>query len=194
MFDGTAFCPRCGAARTRIEAHPSTARCPGCQDELSAVDVGGVVMLECGSCDGVWVDAGVFEQICTSSESRAAIIHRAPPASTPSSQRVRYRPCVRCGKMMNRVNFGRLSGTIVDVCRGHGTFLDAGELHAIVTFIQGGGLNRMRERDLAEIKEEQRRLAVAQNASVRPRAAGDTGSAAWDGESLSEMMKALFGR
>jgi hypothetical protein len=28
--------------------------------------------------------------------------------------------------MMNRVNFGRLSGTVVDVCRGHGTYLDAG--------------------------------------------------------------------
>ena len=31
--------------------------------------------------------------------------------------------------MMNRMNFGRLSGTVVDVCSGHGTFLDAGELH-----------------------------------------------------------------
>ena len=38
--------------------------------------------------------------------------------------------------MMNRVNFGRLSGTIVDVCKGHGTFLDPGELHRIVEFIR----------------------------------------------------------
>ena len=50
----------------------------------------------------------------------------------------------RCGKMMNRVNFGRHSGTVIDVCRGHGTFLDAGELHAIVTFIRDGGLDRAR--------------------------------------------------
>jgi hypothetical protein len=64
--------------------------------------------------------------------------------------------------MMNRVNFGRLSGTIVDVCRGHGTFLDAGELHAIVTFVQGGGIDRMRARDIEDLREEQRRLREAQ--------------------------------
>ena len=36
---------------------------------------------------------------------------------------------------MNRLNFGRLSGTIVDMCNGHGTFLDRGELHQVVKFI-----------------------------------------------------------
>ena len=41
---------------------------------------------------------------------------------------------------MNRVNFARMSGVIVDACRGHGTYLDAGELHRIVKFIQSGGV------------------------------------------------------
>ena len=52
--------------------------------------------------------------------------------------------------MMNRMNFGTLSGAIIDVCRGHGTFLDAGELHQIVTFIQQGGLDRARAREKIE--------------------------------------------
>jgi hypothetical protein len=60
--------------------------------------------------------------------------------------------------MMNRVNFARLSGTIVDVCKGHGTFLDAGELQAIVAFIQGGGLERARQRQIDDLKEHERRL------------------------------------
>ena len=61
--------------------------------------------------------------------------------------------------MMNRVNFGRLSGAVIDVCRGHGTFLDAGELHQIVTFIQQGGLDRARaRRQIEELREEERRL------------------------------------
>ena len=35
---------------------------------------------------------------------------------------------------MNRVNFGKVSGAVgLDVCKGHGTFLDRGELHQIVT-------------------------------------------------------------
>ena len=59
---------------------------------------------------------------------------------------------------MNRQNFGRLSGTIVDTCSGHGTFLDRGELHQIVKFILEGGFARMRQAELERIKEEQRRL------------------------------------
>ena len=59
---------------------------------------------------------------------------------------------------MNRMNFGRLSGTIVDVCRGHGTFLDRGELHQVVDFILWGGLDRARQAEREDMGEERRRL------------------------------------
>jgi Zn-finger nucleic acid-binding protein len=142
-------------------------------------------MLECRRCDGVWIDAATFEQMCSSSESRAAVLHRAPAAAPPAAQRVKYRPCVRCGKMMNRVNFGRLSGTIVDVCRGHGTFLDAGELHAIVTFIHGGGLERARQKDVEALKEQQRRARLGIERAVDP------GSTGWDSTAVGEILKLL---
>jgi Zn-finger nucleic acid-binding protein len=126
---------------------------------MARIVIGQLALIECMSCDGVWVDAAEFERICADSEAQGAVLHRwkdaAPRSSTP---RVRYRPCLRCGKMMNRVNFGRMSGTVLDVCRGHGTFLDAGELHAIVTFIREGGLDRAREREKTELEEERRRL------------------------------------
>ena len=77
---------------------------------------------------------------------------------------------------MNRLNFGRLSGTIVDVCRGHGTFLDAGELHAVVTFIQQGGLDRMRAREIDDLKEEQRRLRDVQSDAAGRRITPTRGS------------------
>ena len=60
--------------------------------------------------------------------------------------------------MMNRLNFGRLSGAIVDVCQGHGTFLDRGELHAVMQFILDGGLDRTRQAEVGRLKEEQQRL------------------------------------
>jgi hypothetical protein len=56
------------------------------------------------------------------------------------------------------MNFGRLSGTIVDVCRGHGTFLDRGELHQVVDFILRGGLDRARQAEREDLAEERRRL------------------------------------
>ena len=65
---------------------------------------------------------------------------------------------------MNRLNFERVSGTVIDVCRGHGTFLDRGELHQIASFIQGGGLTRARQRQIDELKEEEQRLRVQQSA------------------------------
>jgi len=65
---------------------------------------------------------------------------------------------------MNRMNFGRLSGTVVDVCKGHGTFLDRGELHQVVRFILDGGFDRVRRIEREELIEEQRRLRDLQRA------------------------------
>lgn len=168
MFEGTAFCPKCGSPAARVDKDDTAARCPGCGNSLRHVLIGAISLLECGRCDGVWVDAAEFERICADQESRAAVLHRWNTApGTSSRQPVRYRPCVRCGNMMNRINFGRLSGTVVDVCRGHGTFLDPGELHAIATFIEAGGLERAREREIQDLKDEQRHLRDAEAALAR---------------------------
>jgi Zn-finger nucleic acid-binding protein len=174
IFDGAAFCPRCGARRARSdEAADDKAACPGCRSKLTRISVGATALLECGRCDGVWVDAEVFEQLCADKESQAAVLHKFPTGSAPSVDRVKYRPCVRCGKMMNRVNFGRLSGTVVDVCKGHGTYLDPGELHRIVAFIQSGGLERARSRQLEELREQEMKLRDAEARLARDRGRTD---------------------
>lgn len=159
MFDTAAYCQACGARRERAAADDAAARCPGCREDMQRVDVGGAALLECRTCDGVWVDAADFERLCAESDAQAAVLHQLRPRqAVRTGEIVRYKRCLRCGTMMNRVNFGQVSGTIVDACRGHGTFLDAGELHAIVTFIRGGGLDAVRKRRIAELKEEERRL------------------------------------
>jgi Zn-finger nucleic acid-binding protein len=128
---------------------------------MARVVIGDLALLECGSCDGVWLDAAEFERICADREAQGAVLHRWNNHSPrPPIARVQYRPCIGCGKMMNRINFGRISGTVVDVCRGHGTFLDAGELHAIVVFIRDGGLDRARQRERHELEEERQRLSM----------------------------------
>jgi Zn-finger nucleic acid-binding protein len=157
MFAEAEFCGSCGARRSR-RAEPAGAPCPGCRGSLHGVSVGDVGILECTECDGLWLDAAAFERICADREAQAAVIHGGEGRTPGIEKRVSYRPCVRCGTMMNRVNFARLSGTIVDVCKGHGTFLDAGELQAIVGFIQGGGLARARQRQIEDLKEQERRL------------------------------------
>jgi Zn-finger nucleic acid-binding protein len=54
---------------------------------------------------------------------------------------ITYVRCPRCAKPMNRMNFGRRSGVIVDACRDHGTWLDAGELERVRDFVRAHGLD-----------------------------------------------------
>ena len=144
------------------------------------VQVGDAAMLECGKCHAVWIDAATFEHVCASREAQGGVLHQWRSAVRAArAEAIRYRKCVACGKLMNRLNFGRLSGTVVDVCKGHGTFLDAGELHAIVAFIQGGGLDRARQRQIEELKEEQRRLEAKQ-AAPREHSLGGDISLSWN--------------
>ena len=172
MCDGTAFCPGCGSPAARAEGKTSPVPCPDCKLALREVQVGATSVLECGRCDGVWVDGQTFEALCADREAQAAVLHQYAGKPQPSA-RVKYRPCVRCSKMMNRVNFARISGVVVDVCKGHGTFLDPGELHAIVSFIHGGGLERARSRQLEDLREQETRALEAERRLARDRGRAD---------------------
>src|SRR5262249_51132842 len=75
---------------------------------------------------------------------------------------VRYIPCPQCGQLMNRMNFARCSGVIVDVCKGHGTWFDHDELREIVEFIRTGGLELSREKEKRELEFERAQLRMEQ--------------------------------
>jgi Zn-finger nucleic acid-binding protein len=179
LFDGAAFCPSCGTARSRSEDAQSHATpCPACRGDMHWIRIGDVDLLECASCDGTWIESAAFNRLCTQREELAAVASQGPAAAASAgpakaghyrssdvvsgfsrtADRITYRPCPQCAKLMNRQNFARLSGAIVDSCSSHGTFLDRGELHQIVRFILDGGLDRMRRAELERIKEEQRKL------------------------------------
>jgi Zn-finger nucleic acid-binding protein len=197
-FDGAAYCHKCGAARLRGAKDDAGVRCPACRSDLQRVDVGSTPLLECASCDGVWVDADVFERLCAQRESQAAVLQRlSARTGAKAAAPVTYRPCLRCGTMMNRVNFGKISGAVIDVCRGHGTFLDAGELHHIVAFIQDGGLDRARTRSIEDLKEEERRLKDLQRkATLDRRASGGSPLeviAPWDGSGVADLIDLITG-
>lgn len=192
MFEGSVYCPACGARRARTAGSDRKAPCPGCRGTMRDVQVGDTAMLECERCHAVWVDAATFEHLCANRESQAAVLHQfgATAARAETREIVRYRKCVACGTMMNRLNFGKLSGTIVDVCKGHGTLLDAGELNAIVRFIQGGGLDRARQRQIEDLKEQEQRLRMAE--ASRPSGVGGE-QLAWEASWSAADLLSLLG-
>ena len=129
---------------------------------MKLVTVGNSQLEECLECGGTWVDVDAFEKICADREEQSAVLGAAIPAPNQTitmQGKVRYIPCPKCGQLMNRINFARCSGVIVDVCKGHGTWFDQDELRAIVEFIKKGGLEKARNREKAEIEEERRALA-----------------------------------
>jgi Zn-finger nucleic acid-binding protein len=58
---------------------------------------------------------------------------------------------------MNRTNFAKRSGILIDTCRGHGTWFDADELPRIVEFVMNGGIDAANEAEMRQIKESARR-------------------------------------
>ncbi len=71
--------------------------------------------------------------------------------------------CPLCHVPMNRVNFGKRSGVIGDVCKSHGTWFDRGELTRAVEFVARGGVAQGNSSDArdAKVHEAETRKAMA---------------------------------
>jgi Zn-finger nucleic acid-binding protein/DNA-directed RNA polymerase subunit RPC12/RpoP len=168
------FCHYCGCPIQSSErlGEVTERRCPVCADDgpgmvSRALGGDGLTVYECGRCGGLWLGNEAFDLLERQARDgglswlKQAVSsgHSAPRHLQAGEQAGPwYRPCVICGKPMNRLNYGRKSGVIIDYCAKHGLWFDRGELHRIVAWIQNGGLAR---RDRAE-KVEQRAAASAE--------------------------------
>ena len=180
MFQSSKFCPHCGGPSAQWDGEDSQRQCPACFTSMLKGNLRGIPLHECGKCYGLWLDTATFERICRDAEQQAAVIGAGPSmgAAVPLGP-VRYVRCPQCRELMHRMNFAHCSGVIVDVCRAHGTWFDANELHRIVQFIRDGGLDRSRAKEKAELVEAQRRLRAARMGSQSvPAASGSSGEGA----------------
>jgi Zn-finger nucleic acid-binding protein len=137
---------------------------------MPSLSIGATAVRECEQCFGLWLDVASFEKLCADREQQSIVLgtaSREPTHAVGESSKVKYVPCPECLQLMNRINFARCSGVIVDICKGHGTWFDRDELSRIVEFIRGGGLEAARSREKEQIKEERRRLWEEQVAKDR---------------------------
>lgn len=150
---GGSVCGHC-AATLGLEAHvgPMGIRCPRCLDtELCGVRLDAHDLGECTGCGGLFVEHEVLERATRAADGRRGVRLRAVTASktaapaAPKTDASFYLPCPRCASTMNRKNFGRFSGVVVDVCQKHGVWLDRNEIERVIEFVESGGLERARE-------------------------------------------------
>jgi Zn-finger nucleic acid-binding protein len=111
------------------------------------------------------VDAATFDAICTDRERQSVVLGSASEMFKPGQRsfemKVQYVRCPVCRDLMQRVNFAKCSGIILDVCKGHGSWFDRDELQHIVEFIRTGGLDLARAKEKAELEDARRRLEAA---------------------------------
>jgi Zn-finger nucleic acid-binding protein len=188
MFAGTRHCPHCGVRADQavrpaeaMESVRRCARCPG-RPPLVAALVAGIAFDRCEKCGGTFVDT-IGVDTLVADRDRQAALHKAldrtddltiePPPAATGMGAVKYLKCPECAVMMNRRNFGRVSGVIIDVCKIHGTWFDADELRRVVEFVQKGGLDKMRKLEINELEREiesrKSRMRVAQSTATLDR-------------------------
>jgi Zn-finger nucleic acid-binding protein len=150
-------CGWCGVSLVGRSAGPSTLPCPRCGDEaMHAVRYKDLEADECPRCDGLFLGPAVLDRL-VSQRDHAARLHLALPARPRHVEReVRYLRCPVCRNGMNRKQFGRISGVVVDTCKQHGVWFDGGELQAVLDFVSRGGLEQARQKDLDDLRDERR--------------------------------------
>jgi Zn-finger nucleic acid-binding protein len=168
MFAGMDFCPHCGARAARVvDEAGAPIPCPGCRGDMRPVQIGSTPMYECASCASVWLNGGIFTQLCLDRQERGAVAAFIDVGVTTSNVqattggRVRYVPCPQCRKLMNRENFGRRSGVVIDICKPHGVWFERGELHSVIAFIESGAFEVARKAE-EKRKEDERQVLLKQ--------------------------------
>jgi Zn-finger nucleic acid-binding protein len=169
-FLGSKFCPFCSSALD-APARPIESvereiprRCPRCAGRSTAALVahlaGDVLLDECTHCGGIFVETRTFDRLVADREKRSELFAALDPGRTAAAPEpmqnatVSYLRCPDCENLMNRMNFGRRSGVIIDVCKVHGIWFDRDELRRVLEFVQSGGLEETRRREIEELKAQ----------------------------------------
>lgn len=161
IFEGSKFCPLCGskAIALNIVDEMNPGDCPQCRVKLKLIEIDEIKLSECEKCEGIWTDIETFETICANRENQSAVLKKFDEIlHHPKLQKVRYVPCPICKDLMNRNNFAKVSGVIIDSCKNHGVWFDAEELPKIIEFIRKGGLEYSRQKEKANIEDQKQNL------------------------------------
>jgi Zn-finger nucleic acid-binding protein len=160
-------CQACGRELgTDAPGTPTSLACPRCGGALVARRYHDLDAEECDACGGFLLSRQTMDRLVASRDIATGLRLALPARSCAREAQVRYIRCPVCQSSMNREAFGRVSGVVVDVCRRDGVWFDPGELAAVLAFVEQGGLERARAREVAELSEAVRELRVERAAST----------------------------
>lgn len=146
VSDRARYCMECGdfLSAEAIAGESAQFFCPACSEEehLASRRLGheNVNTLECQACTGLWISVESFRELRDRAARQAAHLEEAVLAQAKPRERTvqtgpLYRPCVVCRKLMSRRLYAPGSGVIIDLCKDHGLWFDATELHQVLRWI-----------------------------------------------------------
>jgi Zn-finger nucleic acid-binding protein len=151
------FCIRCGEpvfGRIKDGLVLEDRLCPKCELPMQGLSVGDFSLIGCKECGGAFVSHETFEMMQAQADKLIVPTQPAPKPIFAKPEAVRYVRCPVCRNMMNRTNFAKISGVIIDTCKGHGIWFDAGEVERIMDFILHGGIEKSKVVELENAKHE----------------------------------------
>lgn len=128
--------------------------CPRCEVPMRGMSMGDFSVVQCAECSGVFVPHETFEMMQETRDAAIFSTHGIARATVETEEVVKYVRCPVCLKMMNRTNFARISGVIIDSCRDHGIWFDPGEVEKIMAFVARGGLQKAKAVEMERYKQE----------------------------------------
>ncbi len=157
------FCIRCARQITGVVEDGKLLEdrlCPRCGVPLRGEKLGEFSLMGCDRCGGVFVPHETFEMMQEKRDAAIIAMSGQHRNEVTSDEKVAYVRCPVCRKLVNRVNFARISGVLVDVCREHGIWFDAGEIEKVMDFISHGGLQRAKAEEVERMDAEEKHIRL----------------------------------
>jgi len=119
--------------------------CPVCDSPMIVFELDQVEVDHCRTCGGVWLDPDEMDLLLEGSAGRDEIRANLK-FGEPDHEKTHRCPICRHKMEKARVRRQGSQGIQIDRCgRGHGTWLDGGELHAIVALSEFPEAHRIHE-------------------------------------------------
>lgn len=135
------MCPFCNGEHKKPISNDDLI-CPRCRSFLKVYNYRSEKLNICPKCSGIWLDTSEFKHLTSERDVYKDDSTSKEYLKKPLNDEVKYSKCLRCNSFMKREMFKKISGVIIDICRDHGVWLDAGELEQIRSFIANGGLEK----------------------------------------------------
>lgn len=113
--------------------------CPSCKNPMLVVEYQQIELDYCGSCQGVWFDAGELDLMLDAAgmgETQKTLdaLLQSPEASTHEKKF----KCPICNHNMKKINIGDTDQVIIDTClREDGVWFDGGEVDHLMKYLIG---------------------------------------------------------